>query len=218
MRGRPSGFGHDPVVQMCPQKWNASLLSGRTAAATAAPPVAARTAPPMRPRNDLLVIPEARRSASARAAPSKSPSVRRMFHPCGAKRDETVELLERVDRALGRDEPVDELSEERDPRNAPAFEHGGLFVLVHGSHRHSLAFEGPNSRRDRAAKAAVGAEKRDELVSGSVEEVALRGAVSEGRALFAELERDARPDAHREHTHLAVESEHERSQRENGET
>src|SRR6186713_291955 len=165
MRGRPSGFGHDPVVQMCPQKWNASLLSGRTAAATAAPPVAASTAPPMRPRNDRLVIPEARRVESARAAPSRKPSGRGMFHPRGAERDEAVELLERVDRALGGDESVDDVDDERRPRNAPALEDGGLLVLVHGPDRHSLALEGADPRRNRAAEPAVGAEEGDELLS-----------------------------------------------------
>src|SRR6188508_1428786 len=120
MRGRPSGFGHEPVVQMCPQKWNASLFSGRTAAATAAPPVAASIAPPMRPRNERRVIPEASRVERALAAPSRNPSGRRMLHPCGAERDEPVELLERVDGPLRGDEPVDDVDEERRSGHAPA--------------------------------------------------------------------------------------------------
>src|SRR6185295_3043747 len=112
-------FGHEPVVQMWPQKWNASLFSGRTAAATAAPPVAASIAPPMRPRNERLVMPEASRVERALAAPSRNPSGRRIFHPRGAERDEPVELLEGVDRSLGGDEAVDDVDEERSPGHAP---------------------------------------------------------------------------------------------------
>ena len=141
-----------------------------------------------------------------------------MFHPCGTQRDEAVELLERVDGALGRDDPLDDVDEERRPRNAPALEDGGLLVLVHGPHGHSLALKRSHARCNGATEAAVGAEEGDELLPDSVETVELRSHVAEGRALLGKLEGDAGPEAHRQHTHLAVQREHERRQSENGET
>src|SRR5919112_2905902 len=102
----PSGLGHEPVVQMWPQKWKASLFSGRTAAATAAPPVMASTAPPMRPRNERRVRPPASRVESARAAPSIASSGRRKLDPLRADGDELLQLLERVHGSLRRHDPI----------------------------------------------------------------------------------------------------------------
>ena len=52
-----------------------------------------------------------------------------MFHPRGAERDEPVELLERIDRPLRGDEPVDDVDEERRPGHAPALEDGRLLLF-----------------------------------------------------------------------------------------
>src|SRR5215204_1075223 len=98
MRGMPIGLGHEPVVQMWPQKWKASLFSGRTAAATAAPPVMASTAPPIRPRNERRVRPPASRVESPRAASSRASSGRRKLDPLGSDGDELLQLLECVHR------------------------------------------------------------------------------------------------------------------------
>src|SRR4029079_11817104 len=138
------------------------------------------------------VIPEASRVESARAAPSRRPSGRRMFHPRAPDRDEPVQLLERVDRALGGDEAVDDVHEERGSRNGPALEDRGLLVLVHGPYRHSLALERPNPGRDRAAQAAVGAEEGDELFAAAREAVEPRGHVAAGGGPPGAREGDAR--------------------------
>src|SRR5512133_2636364 len=112
MRGLPVGLGHEPVVQIWPQKWKASLFSGRTAAATAAPPVTASIAPPIRPRNDRRVSPPARRVERARAAPSMSSSGRRTLHSFLSDGDELLELLQRVHGSLRHHHPVHDVGGE----------------------------------------------------------------------------------------------------------
>src|SRR5687767_1652025 len=169
MRGMPSGFGQEPVVQMWPQRWNASLFSGRIAAATAPPPVSARMAPPIRPRNDLLVKPDARRVERLRAAPSTTSSGRRMLDPLRSHRDELLELLERVHRSFGRDRAADEMHREGRPGNVPALERIGLLVLVDDPDGDAFARQRPHARRHLAAKATTWAEERDELRPGADE-------------------------------------------------
>ena len=161
--GLPVGLGHEPVVQMWPQKWKASLSSGRTAAATAAPPVRASTAPPIRPRNDRRVSPPARRVERALAAPSTSSSGRRTFHSLRSDGDELLELLQGVHGSLRPHDPVHDMDREGRPRNCPALERVRGLVLVDDVNGQALAPERAHARCELATEAAARAEEDRQL-------------------------------------------------------
>src|SRR5215218_1380525 len=144
---------------MWPQRWKASASSGLTAAATAAPPVAAKTAPPRRPRNERRVMPLASRDARPSAAPSINLSDRRKLRPSSSGGQEAVELLQRVHRSLGRHDPVDEMHGERCAGHAPALECFGRVLLVDDVHRKALPRERQDARSERPAQAAVRTEE-----------------------------------------------------------
>src|SRR5215218_242398 len=206
---------------MWPQRWKASASSGLTAAATAAPPVAAKTAPPRRPRNERRVMPLASRDARPSAAPSMSFSDRRKLRPSPSGGQEAVELLQRVHRSLGRHDPVDEMHGERRPRHAPAHERVGRVLFVDDVHRKALPPERSDAGGKRPAQAAVRAEKDGELGAEARQTVECGRIVADGGTFLGQLESDAGPDAQREHAHLAVEREdkaceYDDGKRENG--
>src|SRR3954454_7713267 len=212
MRGKPIGFGHDPVVQMCPQKWKASLSSGRTAAATAAPPVTASMAPPMRPRKERRVRPPARRVERFRATPSTSSSGRRILDPLGSESDQLLELLERVRSALGADDSVHDMHRERSPRDRPALEGVGLLVLVDDVHGQTLAAERTHGGSKLPAQAAARAEEDSQLWAHTLQLLEVRRGLAELGPFLSQLERDSRPDPESENADLPVERQHERRQ------
>src|SRR5918999_857739 len=205
MRGIPSGLGHEPVVQMWPHRWNASLFSGRTAAATAPPPVSARTAPPMRPRKERRVKPVARRVESPLAAPSTSFSGRGMLHPLGSEGDELLQLLERVHGSLRRDSAPDEVHGERRAGDVPPLEGVRLLVLVDDPHGDPLARERADARRELTAEAAAGAEESDELLSAADEARERGSGLCELGPFLRQLERNAWPQAQGEDPDLPIE-------------
>ena len=93
------GLGHEPVVQMCPQKWNASASSGFTAAATADPP-ATRERRRSEPAEERHAGRATRRASPQSARPARSSRGCRqaaawiLALPVSSER---LELLERVD-------------------------------------------------------------------------------------------------------------------------
>src|SRR5512132_1209720 len=217
MRGKPVGLGHEPVVQMCPQKWKASLSSGRTAAATAAPPVTASMAPPIRPRKQRRVRPPASRVERLRATPSTSSSGRRIFDPFGSEDDQLLELLERVRCALGGDDSVHDVHRERSPRDGPALEGLWLLVLVDDVHGQALAAERTHRRSKLPAQAAARAEEDSQLVADTLQLLEVRHRLAELRPFLCQLERDPRPYPESENADLSVEGQHEGRKNEDGE-
>src|SRR5688500_5449806 len=116
------GLGHEPVVQMCPQRWKASASSGFTAAATADPPAIASAAAPSLPRNDLRVCDSASLAERRSACRSSRVPSGCGIHPRLAGVEKRLELLERVHGALRGDHSVDDVDDEGRARHVPALE------------------------------------------------------------------------------------------------
>src|SRR3954451_13581085 len=159
IRGRPVGWGHEPVVKVCPQKWKASESPGSISVPTVRAAVSATRAPPTRARKPRREVSRASLSAML----SRCSGIDRLRPATGGGRQDALELCEVVERPLRQDRAAlvggdrertarySEIPPERSVGDLVEDAHGDLRIL-----RHVL-----DCWRQRLAEmAALGAEDR----------------------------------------------------------
>src|SRR5512132_2333377 len=98
IRGSPVGCGHDPVVKVCPQKWNASESPGSISVPTVRAAVRATSAPPTRARKPRREVFRASESVSR----SRCSGIDRTTSS-RCSRQHALQLHEIVEGSLGED-------------------------------------------------------------------------------------------------------------------
>src|SRR5436190_12186720 len=191
---------------MWPQKWKASASPGRTAAARALPPAAAKSKRPTRPRKPRLDVSCAseslRRSLASGTCPLEDPLLCRGEH--------ALELAEAVERAL---RPHDAVPVERDGEGAPGDAQRAprvrVLLLVEDPQRDNrVATERRHGRREAAAEVAGGRREdgeRELFPAGESEAVDERCVLAERRPFVGKLERSLRRQLKPENAYLARE-------------
>src|SRR3954470_9156966 len=171
---------------MCPQKWNASALSARSAAATIPPPLTASSSFPARARNPRREVDPATASLST--------------HRLGRGGEHALELEERVERPLGERLAVGRQNDGvRAARNGELAPGLGVLLLVEDLELDlGVRRDEPERRLERAAERAAGrAEDGQAERRVLVEAVDQRKAAAERRTLALEgkcgLRRDRQP-------------------------
>ena len=209
------GLGHEPVVQMCPQKWKASASSGLTAAATAEPPATASAAAPRRPRNERRVVDSASLAESFSACRS-SVDARRSggcMHPGPpvSRSDSSSSSVFTV--PLAATTPSTRWTTNGVARHVPARERVLLQLLLDDAQRRAPGGRAPRRRRSAGGRGGRWRRRRRRPRSRRPRRPSSAGAAwpSCGPS-SASSKRHARADPERQHADLAVEGEDEQRQ------